>query len=156
MELNQAKQKSLSYLAAIYPGQLALDTNPKKAKRGKEEKKIHNFTCVLAHCLKLKFGNLTSTNIPCKIPLIPLKFASSSCTERILITPGKKNKKNCCVGIPRTPLSLHQLSFSISISGPSPYTQLSKLNPDVKSYYKAAEWIRKKIHPKSYYSEIKH
>lgn len=90
MELNQAKQKSLSYLAAIYPGQLALDTNPKKAKRGKEEKKIHNFTCVLAHCLKLKFGNLTSTNIPCKIPLIPLKFASSSCTERILITPGKK------------------------------------------------------------------
>lgn len=37
MELNQAKQKSLSYLAAIYPGQLALDTNPKKAKEAKKK-----------------------------------------------------------------------------------------------------------------------
>lgn len=112
MELNQAKQKSLSYLAAIYPGQLALDTNPKKAKTGKEEKKNRNFTCVLAHCLKLKFWNLASTNIPCKIPLIPLKFASSSCTERILITPGKKNKKIVVLASLEPP---YQLSFSSTV-----------------------------------------
>lgn len=57
-------KKSLSYLAAIYPGQLMLDTSPKKAKEANKKKYSH--LSLYVGCLKLKFQNLAYTNIHCK------------------------------------------------------------------------------------------